>query len=147
MNHLEWDGLANPDFNDDIGEPKVLWEGSTVEVRAQLIPRYGWTTASIDVYLDGRCILKTGGQMKAVGSSTAEFQHGGAAHTAELSWGHARMEHAYGLTFPYQLFFDGGKIAVSEVRVENPASAFNPLLIIALIITLPLLLPLLATFF
>jgi hypothetical protein len=81
--------------------------------------------------------------MKAVGSSIAEFHHDGAAHKAELSWGHARMGHAYGLTFPYRLFFDGGKIAVSDVRVENPASAFIPLLIFAV----PVLLPLVESFF
>ena len=144
MGNFEWDDTSDLDFNDDIGEPKVLWEGSAVEVRARVVPRYFWTTCSIDVFLDGRRILKTGGQMKAVGSSIAEFHHDGAAHKAELSWGHARMEHASGLTFPYRLFFDGGKIAVSDVRVENPASAFIPLLII---FAAAVLLPLVASFF
>jgi hypothetical protein len=147
MSNLEWDGLADPDFNDDIGQPKVLWEGSAVDVRARVVPRCLWTTASIDVYLGGRCILKTGGQMKAVGSSTAEFYHGGAVHTAELSWGQARMRHPLSLTFPYQLCFDGAKVAVSEVSVENPASAYNLIMIGALISLIPILLPLLATFF
>ena len=78
MSNVEWDGLADPDFNDDVGQPKLLWEGSAVEVRARVVPRYLWTTTSIDVFVDGRCILKTGGQMKAVGSSFAEFHHGGA---------------------------------------------------------------------
>jgi hypothetical protein len=147
MDNTEWDPLIDPSFNDDVGQPKLLWEGSTVEVRARVVPRYLWTTASIDVFLDGRCILKTGGQMKAVGSSTAEFHHGGAAHWAELSWGQARMRDELYLTFPYQLFFDGGKIAVSEVRVDNPASAFIPLLILVSIFVFPLVLPLVATFF
>ena len=143
MSHRGWDDLPDLDFNDDIGQPKLFWEGSTVEVRARVVPRYFWTTASIDVFLDGRCILKTGGQMKSVGSSTDEFQHGGVVHTAALSWGNAHMRHALGLTFPYQLFFDGSKIAVSEVSMENPASVYIPLLIIVV----PILLPLVASIF
>ena len=47
------------------------------------------------------------------------------------------------LTFPYQLFFDGAKIAVSEVRVEIPASALIPYLAFARAV----LLPLVASFF
>jgi hypothetical protein len=147
MSNLEWEGLTDPAFNDEIGQPKLLWEGSTVEVRARIVPRFLWTTASIDVYLDGRCILKTGGQMKAVGSTLAEFYHGGAAHTAALSWGQARMSHSLSLTFPYQLFFDGAKIIVSDVSVENPASAYNLIMIGALISVILILLPALATFF
>jgi hypothetical protein len=147
MGNLEWDNSQDLDFNDDIGQPKLLWEGSTVEVRARVVPRYLWTTASIDVFLDGRCILKTGGQRKAVGSSFAEFHHGGDVHSAELSWGHARMGHALDLTFPYQLFFDGAKIAVSEISVENPASVYNLIMIGALISVMLILLPALATFF
>jgi hypothetical protein len=147
MTNLEWDGLADPDFNDDIGQPKLLWEGSAVEVRARVVPRYFWTTASIDVFLDGRCILRTGGQMKAVGSSKEEFLHRGDAHTAELSWEQARMANGLCVTFPYRLYFDGAKIAVSDVRVDNPASAFMPFVIFASIVILPFVLPVVATFF
>jgi hypothetical protein len=116
-------------------------------VRARVVPRFLWTTASIDVFLDGRCILKTDGQRKAVGSSFAEFHHGGDVHSAELSWGQACMRPPLCLTFPYQLFIDGGKISVSEVRVENPASAFNLIAIGALTSIIVILLPPLATFF
>ena len=147
MDNVDWDPRIDRAFNDDVGEPKVLWEGSTVEVRARVVPRFFWTTVSIDVFLDGRCILRTGGQMKAVGSSFAEFHHGGTAHTAELSWDQARMTNGFCVTFPYRLYFDEAKIAVSEVRVDNPASAFIPLVIFASIALLPFVLPLVATFF
>jgi hypothetical protein len=140
MSNPEWDGLGDPDFNDDVGQPKLLWEGSTVEVRARVVPRYFWTTASIDVFLDGRCILQTGGQKRATGESFAEFEHGGRMHTAELFWGVARMELTRGIMFPYQLLIDEAKVVASEVRVENPASMFPPILILASPVLLLLLL-------
>ena len=35
---------------------EIQWHGSTVEVTARLIPRFLWTTASIDVFIDGECV-------------------------------------------------------------------------------------------
>jgi hypothetical protein len=65
----------------------VKWQGGTLDVQARLVPRYLWNTASIDVFLDGRPILRTGGQLKLTGSQTATFTYADTAHTAELSLG------------------------------------------------------------
>jgi hypothetical protein len=109
-------GTAHPDFefDDEIPQAKIHWHGSTVEVKSRLVPIYFWTTASIDVFLDGRCILRSGGQKKVSGSSSAHFDHGGSTHVVELSW-----EKAHGIEFPYILRIDDAKVAVSGVLVEN----------------------------
>ena len=91
------------------------------QVRARLIPKYLWTTASIDVYLDGRCILATGGQMKLTGAHAGVFKDGGKDHLAELKWGKGRK-----LRFPYQLWIDGTKVLDSWVAVENRLLAYIP---------------------
>jgi hypothetical protein len=120
------DDIRDPELDDDVPRAKTRWHGRAVEVTARLIPRYLWTTASIDVFLDGQYILRTGGQMKAVGSSSAEFHLDGSVHSVELSWGAAQ-----GFSFPYQLWIDGAKVVVSEVAVENAAFIVIPLLIVA----------------
>src|SRR5262249_10297062 len=102
---------------DEFGHPwpeEIEWHGSTVEVTARLIPRFLWTTASIDVFIDGECVLRTGGQLKITGSSSAEFSHRGRMHQVELSWGHGSLE-----GFPYQLRIDRSKVAVSRVSIQN----------------------------
>jgi hypothetical protein len=97
-----------------------------IEVKARIVPRYCWTTASIDVFLDGRCILRTGGQMKVTGSSCAEFDHDGSTHSVELSWGKAT-----GLEFPYVLTIDDAKVSLAGVPIENPTLTAIPVLIVA----------------
>ena len=92
----------------------VTWQGSKVDVEARLIPRFLWTTASIDVFLDGECILRTGGQLKATGSQVVSFAHAGSVHAAELSWGMGVL-----WSFPYQLRLDGSLVSQSQVRVRN----------------------------
>jgi hypothetical protein len=78
------------------------------------IPRFFWMTASIDVYLDNECILRTGGQLNLTGSVAATFSDGGSAHQAELRWGNSRW-----YRFPYQLRIDGMPVDESQVLVEN----------------------------
>jgi hypothetical protein len=131
------------EFDDAMPGAKTRWHGSTVEVTARLVPRYLWSTASIDVFLDGRCILRTGGQMRAVGSSSAEFDHDGEAHTVEVSWGRAQPRGFTRHCFPYDLTIDGAKVAASEVPVENSGLLVIPLLALASLFVLGLLMPLL----
>ncbi len=119
------------DFDDAVPATKTYWHGSAVVVTARLVPRYLWLTASIDVFLDGRCILRTGGQMKSVGPSSAEFDHDGRSHTVELSWGRPRPRGFLRHCFPYDLTINGAKVAASEVPVENPALLVIPLLALA----------------
>jgi len=111
----------------------VNWQGSPIEVKARLIPRFFWTTASIDVFLGKQCILRTGGQMKATGAFTQEFTHSGATHMAELTWGVG-----YLYSFPYQLRIDGVLLGAGRVRVQN--WAFGLILSLVLLGLLGLLL-------
>jgi len=103
----------------------IAWQGRAVLVRANYIPRFVWTTASIDVFLDGRCVFRTGGQLKAIGSHTATFNDGGSEHRIELKWGRSRD-----FCFPYQLRIDGVLVGESQVRVENQHMILIPALII-----------------
>ena len=93
----------------------IKWQGSAVEVRARLVPRFLWNTASIDVLLDGQRILQTGGQLKFTGSRVATFSHSGSDHTAELSWGFSGLS----FSLPYRLQIDGVPVAASRVRIQN----------------------------
>lgn len=90
------------------------WHGSDLRIRATLVPRYLWTTASIDVVIDGATVLRTGGQLKAIGSTRREFRHGGAWHVAELAWGVLGSD-----GFPFTLRIDDELILASEVPVDN----------------------------
>ena len=92
----------------------ATWHGSAVSVRSHVVPRYLWTTVSINAYLDDQCILQTGGKLNPTGSSSATFNHGGATHTAELSWGVGIW-----YAFPYQLKIDGVPVMASRVRADN----------------------------
>jgi hypothetical protein len=127
------------EFGELVPMAKTRWHGATVEVTARLVPRYLWTTSSIDVFLDGRCILRTGGQMKVIGSSSAEFQHDGATHTVELSWGRVQQRGLIRCCFPYDLTIDGAKVAASEVPVENSGLLVIPLLALVAIFVFGLL--------
>jgi hypothetical protein len=93
----------------------IKWQDSAVDVQARLVPRYLWNTASIDVFLDGQRILRTGGQLKLKGSYSAIFSHSGSSHTAELSWGFCGLS----FSFPYQLRIDGAPVAASRVQIRN----------------------------
>jgi hypothetical protein len=119
------------ELDDAVPAAKTRWHGSSVGVTARLVPRYLWTTSSIDVFLDGRCILRTGGQMKIVGSSSAEFRHDGVVHTVELSWDRVQQQGSIRCCFPYQLRIDGAKLAASEVAVENAGLLVIPMLVLA----------------
>ncbi|HEY2253415.1 MAG TPA: hypothetical protein VGH74_20215 [Planctomycetaceae bacterium] len=78
------------------------WRGRAIEVTARLIPRCLWTTASIDVFVDAECVLRTGGQMAATGSSTAQFYDSGMTHDIELQWGVGGLR-----SFPVKIVIDG----------------------------------------
>ncbi len=141
MIHLPPSDLLDADLDETVPRAKTRWNGLSVAVTARLIPRYLFTTASIDVFLGGCCILKTGGQMAVIGSSTSEFCHDGTVHSAKLTWGSAK-----GLAFPYELTIDGAKVLVSDVRVQNPALFVVPGLVMASPFLVPLLVRILLDF-
>jgi hypothetical protein len=93
----------------------IKWQGSTVDVQARLVPRFLWNTASIDVFLDGQPILRTGGRFKFTGSHSSPFTHAGSTHTAELSWGFCGLS----FSIPYQLRVDDAPVVASRVQIRN----------------------------
>ena len=98
------------------------WRGLTVVITCRLVSRYLWTTASIDVWLDGNRILRTGGVLKRRGSSTETFHLGNTQHEATVSWGAGRF-----LSFPCTLTIDGIVVAESPVFIENGWLLLTPL--------------------
>ena len=105
------------------------WPGSTVAVQARLVPRFLWSTASIDVLLDNQCILQTGGQLKVTGSHSGTFIHSGSTHTADLSWGYGLL-----FSFPYQLRIDGTLVSEGRVRIQNWALGLLIPLVVAVVV-------------
>jgi len=110
------------------------WRESDVIVRARCIPRYLWMTVSIDVFLDGMCILRTGGQAKMTGSVTSCFWFEGTTHEAKLSW-QKYKNHA----FPVELIIDDELVAESNVAVENWWMPFVACSVLAILLLLPVL--------
>ncbi len=92
----------------------VTWRGKTVKVRAHLVPRFLFSSASIDVYLNGECVFRTGGKINPTGSHSAAVRIGGSEHQIEVAWGRSRN-----FCFPYQLRIDGELVTESLVQVEN----------------------------
>jgi len=90
------------------------WRGQSIEVTARLIPKFLWTTASIDLFVNSTCVLRTGGKMKVIGSSSARFEDSGTAHDVELRWGWPRPR-----WFPIKVLIDGDIVADSRAFVEN----------------------------
>ena len=103
----------------------ISWRDKTVRVQARLVPRFIWTTASIEVFLDEQRILCTGGQFKFTGSHSATFADGGSEHQAVLSWGQVRRHR-----FPYQLKIDGTSIDAAHVDVVNWRMGYIPTFLI-----------------
>jgi len=97
------------------------WVGVPVLVTSRFISRYAWTTATIEVAVNGRSILSTGGVMKITGSTTTTFEHNGTRHEAKLSWGRGSV-----FSFPVKLEIDGALVADSRVGLSNWWLAFWP---------------------
>ena len=105
------------------------WKGQSVVVSSALIPRRLWQTASIDVFVNGECVLRTGGVPKITGSHSAQFRHSGETHEIVLNWGRASLR-----SFPVQLSIDGEKIIESQVRTINwPISLWPWLALVGLL--------------
>ena len=115
----------------------VQWRGADLAIRARWVPRCLWCTASIDVFLAGECVLRTGGQLKIVGSATNGFDYQGTRHEAKLSWG--RYERG---GFPIEVKIDGEHVASSHLVVENWWAAWirNAVLLLVMLVMLLLLL-------
>jgi hypothetical protein len=97
------------------------WKRQSLLVTSTLISRFLWQTASIDVFLNGECVLRTGGKFKFTGSHTSQFAQSGASHEAVLSWGAASLR-----SFPFQLSIDGERVLESRVYTSNWALSLLP---------------------
>jgi hypothetical protein len=94
---------------------RVSWRDGTVEVRARVVPRYGWLTTSIDVYLDDVAIIKTGGVFRFSGSNEAAFDEQGEKHAVKHTW----RSPMRGMDFPFRLLVDDQVIVDSKIRPPN----------------------------
>ena len=85
-----------------------------MSIAAKLVPRYVWQSASIDVAVNGRSVLKTGGVFKLVGKHTETFASNGIEHNVEVTWGKAALR-----SFPFRLSIDGMPVLESRVPISN----------------------------
>ena len=104
---------------------KAAWRNTSVTLAAHLVPRYAFTTASIEVFLEDRSILATGGVLKLVGSQVQSFEHEGQPHSVKLSWGTAKLR-----SFPVTLAIDGESILEASVQMSNWWLAYWPWLVL-----------------
>ena len=109
--------------------PTTTWSGVPVTVTARVVPRYAWQTTSIDVAVNGRTVLQTGGVLKVVGVHTESVEVAGAQHRIELSW----EKFADG-AFPFSLRIDGAVVLESRVRPTNAWVALWPYVLLAVLI-------------
>ena len=85
-----------------------------MSITAKLVPRFVWQSASIDVAVNGRFVLKTGGVFKLVGKHTETFAFDGIEHNVEVTWGSAALR-----SFPFSLSIDGMLVLKSRVHISN----------------------------
>lgn len=98
----------------DPSECRVSWNGADVAITARTIPRWAWNTASIDVAVNGRNILRTGGVFRFTGKHIEHFDFRGSSHVCEIAWGMASLRY-----FPFSLNIDGLPILKSRVPIQN----------------------------
>ncbi len=61
---------------------RAVWYGVPIIITCRLIRRYVWTTASIDVWVDGNRVLESGGVLKMTGSHAESFHFRNTTHEA-----------------------------------------------------------------
>jgi hypothetical protein len=103
-----------------MAEP-IQWGGSWISVTARMVGRYVWTTTSIDVAIDGKTVLRTGGVPKITGSHTEQIDYGTARHQMTLSWGRSM-----GRSFPFKITIDDNLIQEGRVPISNWWCAYWP---------------------
>ena len=104
------------------------WNGKLLTVSALYVPRYLWATASISVYLNEECILRTGGQLRFTGSCSTQYSDANGTHIAELSWGLGFLR-----SFPYTLRIDNVHVVSARVHVKNWPVALTVWWLLALV--------------
>jgi hypothetical protein len=106
-------------------EIKADWNGEQLTITAHLVPRYAFMTASIDVSLADKPVLKTGGVLKLEGGQVANFERNRQAHLVEASWGKATLKY-----FPVKVVVDGQLLVEAPVKISNWWLVYWPWLIL-----------------
>lgn len=99
------------------------WNENPVAVTARFMPRFLWTTASIDIFVGSQCVIRTGGQMKFTGQAIAQFEHGGTNHSVRIRWGWSKIR-----SFPIKVEIDEQQIAETNAVVTNWPMSLWPLI-------------------
>jgi hypothetical protein len=102
-------------------EQAADWQGHAVTLTARLVSRLLWSTASIDVFVDGNCVLRTGGQLKVRSTCVGKFGLDGASHDVELTWNKGSL-----FSFPVELRIDGILVVQQRVSTKHWPLAFWP---------------------
>ena len=92
----------------------AAWNGLALRVSARLVGRYAWQTASIELAIDDRVVLETGGVLKFVGAMTRAFDVEGVSHVAQVQWGRGLLK-----SFPYEVAIDGVEVRRGRVTIGN----------------------------
>ena len=95
-------------------EYATSWNGVPVRVTCRIIGRYGWTTATIDVAIDGAKILATGGVMKFAATHEENFDFRQSPHRAKVGWGRGAIR-----SLPFTLTIDDALVADARVPIQN----------------------------
>ena len=88
--------------------------GKPVSITARLVPRFAWQTASIDIAVSDRNVLRTGGVRTIVGKHTETFASDGIEHCVEVKWSKGSLR-----SFPFSLCIDGLPVVESRVPIAN----------------------------
>jgi len=100
------------DPRQDVAE--AAWNGFALRVSARLVRRYAWQTASIELAIDDKVVLETGGVPKFVGVMTQAFEVQGSRHVAKIQWGRGLLK-----SFPYQVSIDNVEVRRGRVEIGN----------------------------
>jgi len=103
---------------------KTKWKDEEVEINASFIPQRFWIAASIDVLLNQKKILSTGGQLKFKGTCIERFDHAQMSHTVRLEW-----ERFFLHSIPCSVYVDDEPVFQGSVAITN-----RPMNIVALIL-------------
>jgi len=98
------------------------WQGHAVTLASRLVGRFLWSTASIDIFVDGNCVLRTGGQLKVRSTCVGEFTMDGSPHKAELTWSKGSL-----FSYPVELRIDDVLVVQGRVSTKNWPLALWPI--------------------
>jgi hypothetical protein len=104
------------------------WNGKVIVATAYLVPRFAWMTASIDITIDERVVLRTGGVLKFKGDVPTTFELNGVLHSLKISWGKAKPK-----SFPIILSIDDREVMRGDVPISNWWLNYWPWLVIVFV--------------